>query len=196
MDQLGIINRSLMKCGLPLAAALDDCDWNAAFVFETCASECLRSFAWNFATRLAALSPAGAPACGFNRQYQLPEDCLRLIDVHNVMDARAPKCRFQISGKTLYTQAIPCWVRYISRDIPCEDWPPDFTDAVACRIALEIAPLSTQTMSSVPQLMQLYQASLLTAQAVDARECAERVPLDHNILLARAGYEQVGKRDS
>jgi len=194
MDQLTLINKALLKCGLPLAAALDDCDWNAAMVYDSCSEECLRSFAWNFAQRFASLTPAGAPPCAFSRSYALPEDCLRVIDVHNKQDARAPRCRFSITGRTLYTQAVPCWIRYVSRDIPCEDWPPDFCDAVACRIAVEISPLSAQTMAMTPQLMQLYQLSLATAQAADARESAERVPLDQNILLARAGYENVGKR--
>lgn len=194
MDQLAIINKALMKCGLPLAAALDDCDWNASAVYDSCAEECLRSFAWNFAQRFENLAGAGKPDCGYNKSYQLPDDCLRVIDVHNKNDLRAPKCRYSVTGRKLYTQATPCWLRYVSRNAAVEDWPPDFADAVACRIACEIAPLSAQTMQIVPQLVNLYQVALQMAQAADARESAERVPLDMNILLARAGLEGVGKQ--
>lgn len=194
MDQLAIINRALLKCGLPLAAALNDCDWNATLVYDACASECLRSFAWNFAQKVETLAQTGTPAFGFAKSYALPDDCLRVIDVHCAHDLRSPKGRYVVQGRRLLANVSPCYLRYISSAVPCEDWPPDFCDAVAARIALEIAPLSTQSVGLVPQLAQFWQLSLATAQAADARESAERVPLDENILLARSGYERVGKR--
>lgn len=194
MDQLGIINKALLKCGLPMAAALNDCDWNAAFVFESASHECLRSFAWNFATDFQALKQQGQPSFGFTKAYALPEDCVRVIDVHCAHDLRSPKARYAIRGRSLYAQITPCYLRYITNSIPCEDWPPDFVDVVAARIATEIAPLSAQTMSMTPMLVNLYEVRMKEAQAVDAREGAERVPLDQNILLARAGYENVGRR--
>lgn len=195
MDKLAIINKALLKCGLPLAAAVEDCDWNAAFVFDACADEALRSYTWNFAQVFRTLAQAGTPPHGFRRSYAVPADCLRIIDIHTDYDCRSPKCRFVVSGKYIYTQAMPCHARYVSREVAVEDWPPDFCDAVACRIAQEIAPLSAQAVSLAPQLAQFYQLALATAQATDAREIAERVPLDHNILLARTGQSgHVGKR--
>lgn len=196
MDQLLIINKALMKCGLPQAASLADCDWNANTVFESCTDECLRSYAWNFAQKLTSLSPGTAPTHGFTKSYALPEDCVRVIDVHGTSDLRSPKARYVIAGQDLLTQVTPCYLRYVSKSITVDKWPPDFADAVACRIAMEIAPLSAQTMSMSGALAQFYYTALANAQAADARESAERVPLDHNILLSRAGggQENVGKR--
>lgn len=194
MDQLDIVNRALLKCGLPLAASLNDCDWNASLVFEAVSHECLRNFAWNFATEFEQLTPQGTPRFGFERAYALPAACLRVIDVHCAHDLRSPKARYQVAGKKLFTQVVPCYLRYVSAAIPCEDWPTDFCNVVAARIACEIAPLSTQTSSMTPQLMQGYALALAEAQATDARETAERVPFDHNILAARVGYENVGRR--
>lgn len=195
MDQLTIINKALMKCGLPLAAALNDCDWNAQLVYDSAVEECLRDFAWNFATRFATLAPSAPPAHGFAKGYQLPDDCLRVIDVHCMHDLRTPPARYERVGDMLYTQVSPCHLRYVSSNVPCGQWPSDFCNVVSCRIAWEIAPLSTQTASLTPQLAQQYYTALAAAQATDAREIAERVPLDVNILMARAGYENVGRRD-
>lgn len=194
MDQLTIINKALLKCGLPLAAAINDCDWNAALIFESASHEVFRNYAWNFATRYVTLGQQGAPAFGFEYNFQLPADCAKVIDVHCLHDLRSPQARYAVQGKKLLTNVCPCHLRYVSHDISVGDWPPDFADAVAWRIALEIAPLSAQTMAMTPQLMQGYNLALANAQAVDARECMERVPLYWNILLARGGVgEGAGK---
>lgn len=190
MDQLAIINRALMKCGLPLAAAINDYDWNAAFVFEAAAGECLRSFCWGFAQEFRSIPQSGTPAHGFTKCYALPDDCLRVIDIHCAFDLRSPKGRYVVQGKKLLANITPCYLRYVTGNCDCESWPPDFCDAVACRMAMEIAPLSTQT-NLLPQLSQMFALALANAQATDARENAERVPLDYNILNARAG---IGER--
>ena len=194
MDKLQVINRALMKVGLPYAASVNDADWHAADVYDACVEDVLRSFAWGFAMELAALAQTAKPICGFARAYQLPDDFIRVVDARTCQDLRSPAMRqIQVRGKKLYCQESPCYLRYITRNVSEEDWPADFADAVACRIALEIAPLSAQTPGLVPQLVQLYTRSLAMAQANDARENAERVPLDHNILDARGGGH-VGKK--
>lgn len=196
MDKLSIINLAQMKCGLPLSAALNDCDWNANLVFENCSKECLRSFCWGFAQEFKSLAAAGtAPNFGFEKAYSLPTDCMRVVDVHCMNDLRSPKARYTLKGRTVYTQVTPCYLRYVTSNVIAtpDVWPADFTDAVAGRIAMEIAPLSAQTMNMTPVLVQKYMASLANAQATDAKENMERVPHDINIMLARGGYERAGR---
>lgn len=186
MDRLSIINRALMKCGLPYAAALSDCDWHADDVFDSCVEEVLRSYTWNFAMVLTPLGQSAQPPCGFTKGYVLPDDCVRVVDARCCQDLRAPRLRHvQVRGRKLYCQQSPCYLRYISKDVGIEEWPPDFADAVACRIAMEIAPLSAQTMALTPQLTQMYNLALGHAQAADAHEVCERVPHDVNIMAAR-----------
>lgn len=192
MDKLTIINKALLKTGLPLAAALNDCDWNAAMIFDSATHECLRSYPWGFAQEFAALGKGDAPAHGFEYSYPLPADCVRVIDLHCQFDLRSPRARKTVVGRKIFANVSPCYLRYVSSRTPVSTWPADFCDAVACRIAMEIAPLSAQTVALTPQLAQLYQLALATAQASDARETTERVPLDVNIYAARAG-EAVGK---
>lgn len=187
--KLEIINNALLKVGLPLAASLNDADWNATVVYETVAKQALRSFAWGFATTYAKLTASStAPAHGFEYSYTMPSSCLRVLDVRADNDLRAPKARFSISGKLIYANVSPCHVRYI-KDVSGSpaDWPDDFSDAVSCKIAAEIANLSAQTVSMTPGLLQMYQLSLAQAQAIDSTETNERVPLDESILASRAG---------
>lgn len=190
MTRLDIINNALLKTALPLAASIDDCDWNANFVFDTCAEQALRAHAWGFAQRLASLSRLpDSPPFGFSYAYAMPEDCLRVIDCRPAAELRSPRARFVTQGRRVLTNASPCNARYIARDLNPENWPPDFANAVACRIACEIAALSAEKIQLVPQLLQIYQLAIAQAQASDAREETERVPLDDSLHAARSARE-------
>lgn len=192
MTKLDVINNALLKAGLPLAAIQGDEDWNALFVFDKVVGEIMRGYAWGFAQKYVALNvDAAAPAHGFKYSYSLPDDCIRMIDVHCQTDLRSPKARYAVAGRKIFSNANPCYARYVSNDAAKESainlWPMDFTDAVAFRIALEIIALSGENMAAVPQLTQQYQISLGTAQLNDARESMERVPMEGSIYAARGG---------
>lgn len=189
MDKLWIINSALMKTGLPLAASLDDCDWNANYIYDNCTEQVLRSFAWGFAQKFASLPrESSEPQFAYKYYYRVPDDCLRLIDVHCQQSLRSPKARFSQQGKLIATNVSPCYLRYVARQLNPEDWPPDFADAVACLIATQIAALSAEKAGLVPHLLQYYQLALTQAQLSDARENTERVPLDSSIYAARGDF--------
>lgn len=186
MTRLEIINHALLKVGLPLAAGLDDCDWNANFVFDAGAEQALRAHAWGFAQRLAVLERlAQAPAFGFSHAYRMPEDCIRVVEVRPGNDLRSPRARFICQGRQVLTNAAPCNARYTARALDPEIWPADFANAAACKIACEIAALSAEKTQLVPQLIQLYQLSLAEAMGADAREETSRVPLDESLYAIR-----------
>lgn len=188
MQKLDIINMALLKCGLPLASSIDDCDWNAAFVYNNCLNEVLRSHAWSFALTYAKLSQeAAAPLFGKRYAYKLPSDCLKVLDIRNNWSTGAPRAEFIKAGEIIYTNASPCNLRYIRN---CEDpnaWPPDFANSVAGRIAYEIAGLSAEKMGLIPQLMQTYIAGLQMAITADSQETFVRMPRSNNLLDARKG---------
>lgn len=186
MDRLGVINRALMKVALPLAATLQDCDWNANLVFEDCTTEVLREHSWSFAQRLAVLEMLpDTPAFGFRYAYKMPEDCVHMTDVRAQGDIRAPKAKMVTQGRRVLTNASPCYARYTAKDLDPDNWPSDFTDATACRIAWEIAALSAEKLSLIPSLVQLYQRALNIAMKNDAREETTRVPPDESLYSVR-----------
>lgn len=190
MDKLTLINKALLKVGLPLAAAEDDCDWNAAMVFEDVAEKAIRGHNWGFAQKFAVLAQGGqAPAFGFKYAYGMPADCLKVIDVRRNQDLRAPKARFVASGRMIYSNVAPCNARYLYKAMDPELWPADFADAVAGRIACEIAALSAERAALVPQLTQLAELAMNQAMMADARESAERISLDGSIYAGRGRGE-------
>lgn len=197
MDKLQIINRALWKCGLPPAAALNDGDWEAGVDFDAAAAEVLRSHAWGFAQNIVALNQAATPGVGFDHAYILPSDCARVIDCRVCADWRSPRAQdVRVIGNKIHCKISPCYLRYVTNSVPPENWPADFCDAVASRIAANIAPLHTQTAGRWPALEQAYLRAFSTARANDAAENNERVPLDMSIYASRGGYAdpQGGRR--
>ena len=186
MDKLQLINSALLKTGLPPAATLNDCDWNASAVFSLAAEEALRTHAWSFAMRYATLERSSAPPFGFDYAYRMPEDCVSVVDIRPTQDLRSPKARFVTRGRDIFTNASPCNARYTGREMDISIWPPDFCNAVATRIAAEIAGLSAEKMALAPQLLQLYQIAINEAIKNDAREETERVPLDESLYAGRS----------
>lgn len=185
MDKLSVINAALMKCGLPLAASLQDADWGASSRFDSVTEQLLRAHAWNFATAYATPGQSGTPAHGYLYSYPVPADCVRVLDVRAAEDVRAPQARFSVVGATLYTNATPCNLRYTKMVTDPADWPADFADAVATRLAAEIAPLSAQSFGLGASLLQLAQLAFQQAQASDAAEHRERLPAGSPYLEVR-----------
>lgn len=191
MDKLGVINLALLKVALPLAANLEDCDYNASMIFDNVADQNLKLHAWGFAQKFAILEEArSTPAFGYPYAYLKPADCVRIIDVRQDNDLRAPRARMSPEGALVFTTARPCYARYVWRCLDPQYWPADFTDAVACHIACEIAGLSGEKIALVPQLYQLYTVSVSKAMANDAREVTDRVPLDESLYRARSQGQQ------
>lgn len=186
MDKLAVINAALMKCGLPLSASPQDVDWGASSRFDDVAEQLLRAHPWSFATAHATLGQTEAPAHGYRYAYTLPDDCLRVIDARPAEDLRAPQARFSVVGNLLFTNATPCNLRYVRRLTDPSGWTPDFADAVATRLAAEIAPLAAQSFGLGASLLQLAQIAFQQAQASDAAEHSERLPLGSSYILARS----------
>lgn len=185
MDKLSIINHALMTCGLPLSATLADCDWNATLAYPLIYGKMMTGYNWNFATRLKQLKEADNEInFGYTHVYQLPDDFLRLIDCRRVFDLRAPALQGRLMQGFYCCNARPCNMRYIA-NVPESLWPDDFCLALASGIAAHIAGLSAEKLSLVPTLLQLYQKNLAEAQAADASQSTERMPMDMTLWNAR-----------
>lgn len=92
----------------------------------------LRDGSFNFAMKRASLPAlAAAPAHGWERAFQLPADCLKLVEVHGW-----GRGDYQLEGRQILTDAAaPLLIRYI-RDVT---EPAEFDGAVAEAFAQRLA---------------------------------------------------------
>lgn len=132
---------------------------------------------WAFAIKRASLPAlANAPAWGFERQFLLPVDCLRLDWVNGagrseylanfLPDSTSP---FKVEGSNILTDLeAPLQIRYVGKIDNPELWDPCFLDAFAARLAAEVCEAVTQSDSKKKMLWSEYESSIATARRMSA----------------------------
>jgi len=176
---LNIANISLCELGLREIATLTQggraADRCAEHV-EAAVKEVLCAHAWSHATvwdTLAVLETA--PPFGYSYAYQAPTECYRVIDVRSESDLKAPRINFeQVRGKKIYTDASPCYVRYVvhaEADLLLAS--PEFCLACAYKLAARLCvPLSKSDDQG--KMKSLYREALDVAKLGDTATMNER----------------------
>ena len=131
-----IINRSLSKLGQPSVTSLTDLSPNPAralAMWPTVRQYLLRTYVWRFSKRpvtLAASTTTPSEDSGFDNQFDLPADYVRLVAC---IDPDA-----QIVGRAIYSNedSLPIWYVFDNEDTSTYD--PCFVEAAACYIAAEL----------------------------------------------------------
>ncbi len=177
---VGICNSALIKLGASTILSLTDGSKNANLCneqYEKVRDEMLRLHPWNFAiarTRLALLS--SAPAFEFAKAYQLPADWLRTVSVHD-NDAGAGAVEYRIEGRTVVTNADALYLRYVAVIADPNDMPPSFREALAWRLAADLAQAITQSTTVMEAMDRGFRGAMSAARSIDAIEdFPERLP--------------------
>ena len=172
---IDIINAALSKLGEQAILAVTDQSPPGRLANRTYTDirdALLRENSWTFAVKRAALSAsAAAPVWGFARKFNLPSNCLRLIEIDNDADEE-----WQREGSTIVTDmTAPLNIRYISSDVSVDEMDSTFRDALAARLAMEWAEPLAQTTTVGQQMATLYRNKLQVARVADGQEDRTRV---------------------
>lgn len=127
----------------------------------------LRDGGWNFAMRRAALPAlAAAPAFGFEHAFELPTDCLRLIEVFGLA-----RDSYQLEGRHILADATaPLEIRYLQDVTEPAHWDDAFAQSFALRLAWRLGRRIAGSAYDRATGWREYRDSLSTAKAVDALE--------------------------
>ena len=189
-----IANRAVTKLGEARIISLTDSTKAAttiASMYDSVRDDELRAHIWHFAKArqmLPALSTA--PLFGFANAFQLPADCLRLIQVGNLlvyprMDTRG---LFSIEGRQILTDMGPSLpVRYIRRIEDPNLFDSSFVEAFACRLASEACESLTQSATKRQLAAQEYDLAIRRAMRANAFERPSQVIADDTWLESRGG---------
>lgn len=124
----------------------------------------LRAYNWNCATERANLTRSGDdPAFGFDYKFVLPNNCLRVIRMEYIDYA------FKIEGRFLLTDESEAKIIYIKR-ILVGQMDVLLSQAVAAKLALDLAFSLTNSASMQEAMAKLYTYKLQEAQQIDAQE--------------------------
>ncbi len=127
----------------------------------------LRDGAWNFAMKreqLAAL--AEPPVHQFQTRYQIPADCIRLIEIYDLA-----RDRWQLEGRAINADHTgPLKIRYLADIEEPALFDPLFAKAFALRIACAIGNRIAGSMFKEDLNWEKYRDALAEARRVDAME--------------------------
>lgn len=99
--------------------------------------EALRRHIWNFAKARAKLAQlSAAPAFGFERAFQLPDDWLRVCTVHDNENASGGVI-YAIEGRTLLSDASDIYLSYVRLVSDVNTMTSDFRELLALKLAVD-----------------------------------------------------------
>jgi hypothetical protein len=196
-SQVEIANRALTKLGAARIISFADDNKQSRSVnsmFNVVRDAELRAHLWSFTIKRDSL-PAltTTPAWGYDYEYQLPSDCLRLLEVDdiypgpNLDDYRnANTQEFTIEGRKILTNKdAPLKIRYVSRVADTTQWDATFVEAFACRLAMEMCEDLTQSNSKKESVKDDYDTAIMMAIRANAIELPPQDLPDDSWVMSR-----------
>lgn len=190
-SQVDIANMALAKVGDFYISSMTEGTKQATYVgifWDICRDSLLASYPWNFAMGRAQLALlAGSPVSVYNYRYQLPNDCLRIIEVSRdaTFDGSA-SIDYRVEGREVLTNETALYVKYIRKVTDTTMFTPLFNRLLACDLAVFLAePLGAMTTDQKQLLAQERQICVDEARDTDFAEGFDKEIGVYNMLNCR-----------
>lgn len=166
-SKVGMANAALSKLGITRITALTD-DSEAARLcntrFDDLLDELLQTGNWRFAMQRATLAPlATAPAHGYAYQFDLPVDCLHVVDEIN--DAA-----WEIEAGRLVCDSNAPQIRYVARVTDPNRLSSLFREAFSLFLAAELAVPLAGSSALAERLYAMAERTLAQAAGRDGQQ--------------------------
>ena len=181
-SRIAIANLALTGLGADRIVSLDENTENARrinAIFELCLEDVLRSHPWNFAIQrqqLAKLSTT--PAFGYELEYLLPGDCLRVLEVS---DGTTIRTDFKIENRKLLTDYDGVFIKFIGKVTDPTQYTSQFVYVLASRLAAELAYAITNNKTTAEMAYKIYEQKLQIAKEADAQESDSTYVIDQDL---------------
>jgi hypothetical protein len=145
----------------------------------------LRKHTWNFSIKRKVLTPdTETPAFGYQYQFTLPTDCLRVIRPAD------PECDWKVEGRRLLTNlGDVLYLRYVADITDVTQWDPAFYDMLAIALAIDLVEPITNSPSKKATLQQDYKEALSEARKNNSFERGAAEAQADGFWLARLGAQ-------
>jgi len=133
--------------------------------YEDTRDAVLRSYPWTCAVTRAKLARSSTnPVWGFSYRYQLPSDCLRVLDLYDWDDEH------YIENGFIVTDSEQAWIKYIKRIEDPNEFDSLLIHAIGLRLAMEIAESLTGRPELRNNMLGKYNTVLAEARSADSSE--------------------------
>lgn len=166
-SQVQIINVALSRLGANAITSLTDGTTEqqlAVNLWDVSRQATLRDHPWNFAITEVELSAVvDGDTRNYSYAYQIPADCLRLLEVYEDRD-------FKLASRRILSDNSTCTVKYVKDVTDTTEWDSLFVDVMAQRLAAEMAYALTKSQATADTNFTLYERKVAKARFVDASE--------------------------
>lgn len=207
-SEVSICNLALNHIGAYPIANLSDASKEATTcnaIYPFARDSVLRDHKWAFATKRLILALLTDTYSGWDYAYQYPTDCLVAHEIYSeygdysglVYDSETDsyvssgKIEFEIcaasslTSKVILTNKEDAELIYTAKVTDCNMFDGQFIDALAYRLATELAvPIKGNGQMS-QAMHQLYQYRLNQAKAISANECYKKPDQTNTFVSAR-----------
>jgi len=166
MDKTGIANLALGNLGEASIQNLNDNNARARACsarIEDVIVTILRMHVWNSALERKLLTNIGEPIFGWNYIFQLPADYIKVVEVEPVSKYMVEKKNILSNEKTLY-------LLYVATPTDINNLDPLLVEAIAMKLAWEIAETLTSKAGLKQEMMQKYIISLQEARSANSKD--------------------------
>lgn len=183
LSEVSICNSALIKIGHERINSLSEqtkaanlCAERYPFVRD----EVLREHPWNFAIKRAEFAQlVSTPAFGYQYEYQIPSDCLR------IWQPEEPEVVFSVEGGKVLTDEGSFKCRYIARVTNTALFDRSFAEALAFRLAADVGYSITQSTQLQQAMLAMYEMKLKIARSMDAQEGTPEDLIEDNWIKRR-----------
>lgn len=136
-----------------------------AFHFDQCVKEVGGATPFNCITKFSELTESGTPPYKWGYSYALPSNFLRVNRFNNLDIHEQWSDYYQIAGKYLYTDMDTAAIEYNEFTDNTGMFDALLVDAIACNLAMKLAPSLLGAGGDIAGLKQLYDLAIGKAAA-------------------------------
>jgi hypothetical protein len=137
--------------------------------YPVCRDELLVDLTPGFAIKRVALALlATAPTFDFTYRFQLPTDCLQVLETDD------PTETWRREGATVVSYNNTCSIKYVARITDTSTFSPPFTRALVAYLQARLAYPITKSSAVAEQSWKLYEMEKDNASAIEGQEGARR----------------------
>ena len=166
MDKTGIANLALSNLGEARIQSLTEdsararaCSARIDNVIETV----LRMHVWNSALERSKLISAETPVFGWNYSFQLPADCIRVVEVD-------PVSKYQVEKKNILSNETTLYLLYVANPTDINTLDSLLAEAIAMKLAVEVAESLTSKAGLKQEMLQRFIVSLQEARSANSKD--------------------------
>ena len=156
----------------------------AANLYPTIRDDLLRTHPWNCTIKRALLAPdATPPAFGYDNQFELPADFLRVLEVGQA----GIQIDYLVEGRSILADATSLQLRYVYLNEVENTWDASLVGLLTLAMACAMAYPITQSSALQAAFEQKLAMAKKVARAVDGQEDPPQTLGDERLYAARFG---------